>query len=272
MTRQANWLKSIREKPLSTKRLAAHIVEDIQGHFQEFDRVVKRYNVRMVDVSNFDETGFQIGVVTGDRVFVSLDYEAIYTTDPSNRELVTAVATINYSGKKVPAMVIFKGAYYLRGHFQNELDGNILFARSTTGFSNRHLALCYIKHFNRFCPPSNRGRYRILIFDGHNSHLSDEFLQYCWENRIRPYRLPAHTTHLLQPLDVAVFQPLKHWFQVELRREVFMGAETMDKKAFFAMFQRFWDKVFDSRSLARNSFKKTGLIPLNPELVLSKMK
>ena len=46
----------------------------------------------------------------------------------------------------------------------------------------------------------------------------------------------------------------------------------MDKKAFFAMFQRFWDKVFDSRSLARNSFKKTGLIPLNPELILSKMK
>jgi len=51
-----------------------------------------------------------------------------------------------------------------------------------------------------------------------------------------------------------------------------MGAETMDKKAFFAIFQRFWDKVFNSRIIARNSFKKTGLIPLNPEVVLSKMK
>jgi hypothetical protein len=73
--------------------------------------------VRIVDISNFDETGFQIRVITGDRVFVSLDCEAIYTADPSNRELVTAVATINYSGKKVLAMVIFKGAYHLRGHF-----------------------------------------------------------------------------------------------------------------------------------------------------------
>jgi hypothetical protein len=58
MTRQAQWLKSIREKSLSTKRLAAHIVKDVQGYFQEFDRVIKRYNVRIVDVSNFDKTGF----------------------------------------------------------------------------------------------------------------------------------------------------------------------------------------------------------------------
>jgi hypothetical protein len=51
-----------------------------------------------------------------------------------------------------------------------------------------------------------------------------------------------------------------------------MGAETIDKKAFFAIFQRFWDKVFNSRIIARNFFKKTGLIPLELEVVLSKIK
>jgi hypothetical protein len=105
-------------------------------------------------VSNFDESGFQIRVVTRDRVYVSLDYEVIYNIDPNNRELVTAVVTINYGSKKVPLMIIFKGVYYLRGYFKNQLDGNILFARSATGFSNRQLALYYIKHFDRFCPPS----------------------------------------------------------------------------------------------------------------------
>lgn len=272
MVRQAEFLKSIREKPLSAKRLAAYIVEDVKGHFQEFDRCKRRYNVEDCDVSNFDESGFQIGVVTGDRVYVSHDCEAIYNTDSENRELVIAVATINYGGTKVPAMIIFKGAYHLRGHFKNQLDENILFARSPTGFTNYRLGVCYIKHFDRFCPPSGPGRYRILIFDGHGSHIIREFLDYYWKHRIRPFKLPVHTTHLLQPLDVAVFQALKHWFQVELRREIFMGTETMDKKAFFAIFQRFWDKVFNSRTIARNSFKKTGLIPLEPEVVLSKMK
>jgi hypothetical protein len=37
MTRQADFLKSIKEKLLSAKRLAAHIVEDVKGHFTEFD-------------------------------------------------------------------------------------------------------------------------------------------------------------------------------------------------------------------------------------------
>jgi hypothetical protein len=223
-------------------------------------------------VSNFDESGFQIGVVTGDQVFVSLDCETIYNTDPDNRELVTVVATINYGSIKVPTMIIFKDEYHLRGHFKNELDDGVLFARSTTGFINRHLAMCYIQHFDRYCPPSRPGWYRFLIFDGYDSHVGRDFLDFCWTHRIRPYKLPAHTTHLLQPLDVAIFQALKHWFQVELCREIFIGAETVDKKMFFSMFQRFWDKVFNSGAIAHNSFLKTGLISLNPEAILTKMK
>ena len=84
MSRQSNFLKSIKEKPLSAKRLAAHIVEDVQGHFAEFTRCKNRYGVKDKDVSNFGESGFQIRVVTGDRVYVSLDCDAIYNADPDN--------------------------------------------------------------------------------------------------------------------------------------------------------------------------------------------
>jgi hypothetical protein len=223
-------------------------------------------------VSNFDESGFQIGVVKGDIVYVPLDCEVVYNADPDNRELVTVVATINYGGRKVPAYIIFKGAYHLRGYFLRTLDGGIEFARSPTGFTNNRLGLRYLEHFIRHCPPLRIGAYRILIFDGHSSHLSDDFLHLCWENRIRPFRLPAHTTHLLQPLDIVVFQSLKFWFQKELRREIFNGAEEFNKTDFFAIFQRFWDKVFKSRRIAISSFEKTGLIPLNPLRVLEKMK
>jgi hypothetical protein len=42
-------------------------------------------------------------------VYVLLDCEVMYNADPSNRELVIIVATINYSRKKVLAIIIFKG-------------------------------------------------------------------------------------------------------------------------------------------------------------------
>jgi hypothetical protein len=96
MAWQADFLKSIKEKPLSAKRVAAHTVEDVKRHFAKFVPCKRRYNVKDDDGSNFGESDFQIGAVTGDRVYVSLDYEAIYNADPDNRELVTAVATINY--------------------------------------------------------------------------------------------------------------------------------------------------------------------------------
>jgi hypothetical protein len=69
-----------------------------------------------------------------------------------------------------------------------------------------------------------------------------------------------------------VFQSLKHWFQKELRQEIFNGVEEFNKADFFVIFQRFWDKVFKSRRIAISSFEKTGLIPLNLIRVLKKIK
>jgi hypothetical protein len=65
----------------------------------------------------------------------------VYNTDPDNRELVIVVAMINYGGRKVPAYIIFKGAYYLRGHFPRTLDSGIKFACSPTSFINNRLGL-----------------------------------------------------------------------------------------------------------------------------------
>ena len=99
------------------KRLSIHIIEDIKEHFANFDKCRRKWSIRAEDVSNFDESSFQIRVVTGDIVYVLLDYEVVYNADLDNRELVIVVATINYGRRKVLVYIIFKGVYYLRGHF-----------------------------------------------------------------------------------------------------------------------------------------------------------
>ena len=48
--------------------------------------------------------------------------------------------------------------------------------------------------------------------DGYGSYCTQEFIQYCDDNGIIPFGFPPHLTHLLQPLDVVVFQPLKHYY------------------------------------------------------------
>lgn len=77
-------------------------------------------------------------------------------------------------------------------------------------------------------------RPRIPINDGFGPHESLEVLQFCHENNIILYRIPSHTSHKLQPCDVAVFGPLKTTYrELELERG---GVDTTGKRHFTLLY------------------------------------
>lgn len=49
----------------------------------------------------------------------------------------------------------------------------------------------------------------ILFFDGHHSHLSIKLIELARAHNVHLFCFPPHCTHILQPLDVAVFGPVK---------------------------------------------------------------
>jgi hypothetical protein len=173
-----DFIKIIKQRPLSTKRIQTHIIEDVQLYFDKFKKCKRYWKVHNDNVSNFNKTGFQIRVMLNrDLVTVPKDYEAVYYTDPLNRELVTSMETINYSGTKVPSIIIFKGVYYLQKHFYNDINKDIFWARSETGFITDKLGVKYLKHFHKFTKDIYKG-YHLLVFNGHSSHLTQKFLDF----------------------------------------------------------------------------------------------
>ncbi len=74
--------------------------------------------------------------------------------------------------------------------------------------------------FSRCFEPQTRktlkGKYRLLLFDGDTSHISNKVVEFCTGNDIILLCIPAHTTHLLQPLDVGFFQPLSTAYRKHL--------------------------------------------------------
>ena len=78
------------------------------------------------DIYNFDEVGTQIGVTAGSTVIVLAETERVYIDDLDNKELVTSIECISWSGYHVPAMITFKGVYYLYKYFDNDIDSNTL--------------------------------------------------------------------------------------------------------------------------------------------------
>jgi len=68
----------------------------------------------------------------------------------------------------------------------------------------------------------------VLYLDGHSSHLTLPLVQFCRSNQIELIALYPNATHILQPLDVSVFHPLKNAWQKtvcnwRLKNETFLN-------------------------------------------------
>ena len=58
----------------------------------------------------------------------------------------------------------------------------------------------------------------FLFFDGHGFHLTYATVKAAMDDQIIMICLPPRTSHALQPLDVAVFKPLKDKWRTTLLR------------------------------------------------------
>jgi hypothetical protein len=58
---------------------------------------------------------------------------------------------------------------------------------------------------------------KVLLGDNLAAHLSPDVLKLCQQHNIRFCFLPENSTHLMQPLDVGVFGPMKRYWREILR-------------------------------------------------------
>jgi hypothetical protein len=79
--------------------------------------------------------------------------------------------------------------------------------------------------------------------------------------------MPPHTSHLLQPLDVSCFSPLKRAYGREIEELARQGVYHIDKIDFLAAYTRIRPIVFTQQNI-QAGFRATGLVPPCPDHVL----
>ena len=89
---------------------------------------------------------------------------------------------------------------------ENEVPGTT-YGLSENGWIDMELFKLWF--FNHFLCHAGASRPLLLLLDGHSSHYNLEAITLARENGIIIFTLVPHTTHELQPLDTAVFGPLK---------------------------------------------------------------
>ena len=141
---------------------------------------------------------------------------------------------------------------------------------SSNGWTTNGLALKWLKHSDAHTKERTVSAYRLLIMDGHGSHNTKEFLDYCEEQKIIVLCMPPHSSHLLQPLNVGCFAALKRAYYTEMESWSRHARTQVKKETFLPTFRIAFDNAITKENIVA-SFKGAGLVPHNPERVLSKL-
>ena len=113
----------------------------------------------------------------------------------------------------LPALIYQGESHDLQDTWLDEFNHSTqraFFACSKNGWSDDTIGLDWLRQvFSRTTKEkiSARDR-RLLIVDGHNSHVNLPFINYADTNCILLTVFPPHSTHRLQPLDIRLFSLL----------------------------------------------------------------
>ena len=240
--------------------------------FNLVKKTILQFAIDPDDVYNFDETGFAMGLIATTRVISRSEYYGRRALlQPGNREWVTVIECINASGWALPPCVIFKGKVFVESWFDSGLPDDWRFEVSPNGWTSDEIGLRWLgKLFIPTTSSRTKGGYRLLILDGHGSHLTPRFDEICEENKIIPICMPPHSSHLLQPLDIGCFAVLKRAYGRLVEFRMRCGSNHVDKLDFLEAYPAARMEAFKLET-AKNSFHSAGLIPFTPEKVISKL-
>ncbi|KAJ5099990.1 hypothetical protein N7532_006991 [Penicillium argentinense] len=262
-----------RHRPVNKKRLEAEDVGMLEiwyGKLREYLHCDGNNMILTHNIYNFDETGFMLGVGKttrgpsqySDKRFASLE----------KGTLVSVIECACADGTMVePPYIIFPGARHMESWYEGNVP-NYPVNVSETGYSNGEIALDWIKLFDKQTYAKAAGKQRLLLFDGHPSHITVEFLQYCQDNNIIAWNFMSNLTQLCQPLDQKPFVVYKQAYKAQTSHLQAEGRfdDTIHKGAFLHQLPDLRKRVFQ-RSTIRHAFRDTGLVPYNPDLILGKV-
>jgi hypothetical protein len=219
-------------------------------------------------IYNCDETGvsldFRHQMVVG-----SKKAKNIWSVCSGNKTNITVLATVNADGEALPPCVIFQGKRENPALRETApKDWQVYLTEKgwmTTEKFEAWMAEAFVPHIKqqreKFEMPQQTA---LLTLDGHVSHESLHTLEYAKANNIIILCLPAHATHILQPLDVSFFRSLKHNWDLmceDFARDPRNQGTFVNKYSFCNVFSKAWAAATGKKDTITNGFKRCGFFP-----------
>lgn len=212
-----DWIRSFlkRQKDLSLRKPESTSLARASGFnktavdefFDNYRNLMEKYSFPASKIFNLDESGVT-KVMKPMKIVAEKGKKQISVAASAERgELVTFVGIINAVGAFLPPVYVYPRLREPDKYLLDAYPGSIALG-SRNGWMTSELFPEVVKHIIQYTNASKENKLLLLI-DNHDTHISLATIDLCRENGIVLLSFPPHTSHLLQPLDVAVYSTFK---------------------------------------------------------------
>lgn len=239
----------------------------INDYFQKLGKLLDDLDLRdkPEQVWNLDETNFALDP-SKTKVVGKKGAPSSRTTAGSGKENITVLVAVNAAGFKAPPLIVFKGKNIWSEWVAppDESYPGTTYAATANGWMESEVFLRYFK--NPLLEAFGPRRPILLIYDGHVSHVDIRLIMAAIEHEVTILKLPPHSSHLLQPLDLCVFKSLKTKWDYNLTQwQRTHEGQKIPKKIFSKLVSDIWKEL--RPEVICSGFRKGGIVPFNPDII-----
>ncbi|XP_067215467.1 uncharacterized protein [Linepithema humile] len=246
----------------------ASVTEDIlRGWFKEIEQHLVKNQLIDIDgarIFNCDESAFYL-CPKGERVLVRKGDKAVYNfTQNDEKECLTVLFMTNATGALVSPMIVFPYERIPYSVSQSvPIDWSI--GKSENGWMTAETFYEYISNiFEPWLTAHNIERPVILYVDGHSSHMTLPVSQFCMDHQIELIALFPNATHLIQPLDIALFRTLKSSWRDCINDWRVQNERNLRREDFGPLLKITIERI-ELPKVMSNGFRKCGLFPFSAD-------
>lgn len=165
----------------------------------------------------------------------------------------------NAAGEHTPPFILFK---YVRlpQQIKSTLPEDFAFDLSKSGWMTSETFYNYVA--NVFLPFIQTRKIQMpiaLFVDGHSSHTTLQLAELCKKSGIILIALYPNATHVLQPMDVGYFRPLKRNWKLERDKWTYENQDIPFKREHMApVLKKAIDLTNTNQHIFHNAFRRCG--------------
>ena len=230
-----------------------------EGHLDALNDPSRQFNI--------DESGFSLSPKQGKVIGIKGEKHVFEESGMHHKTNITVLANVCADGRIPPPLIIYprkRITVHMAEHFPEDFICCV--GKSESGYITFETLFEYLcNSFNVWLNDNNVTRPVIIWTDWHETRNNYYLAKQLQELNIILYGLPPNTTHMMQPLDVAVFGPLKkEWSRGAKNFEHKNPDSVINQVNFAEVFLPIYYSCISEGNI-RSGFSKCGLYPFNSD-------